>query len=263
MCWEDDVILDEEVAVGGWVIEKRHALALDGLHEPGLCDALAYQRDYVSVQVGQVTREAEQSLSKRVVVNRTMSKKKAKNMEKNCYNRTHLVDPDRLFPVQTALLAPPAAPLGTTAYAQDDVAGLPIRILVALPLVHDLVALGRAAGHVERELGRVVEDLVPPAGGTLPHDDAAPPAAIVARHLRLREHPGEDLLLDDPHAAPAAVGTRVYVPVRCGARATAVIAEHALFDDELVVERDATEAKSVRQSAFDRFFLAMGGGEIR
>jgi hypothetical protein len=47
----------------------------------------------------------------------------------------------------------------------------------------------------------------------------------------------------------------VYVPVRCGARATAVIAEHALFDDELVVERDATEAKSVRQSAFDRFFF--------
>lgn len=65
VCRKDDVILDEEVAVGSWMIEKRHALALDGLHEPGLCDALAHQRDDVSVQVGQVTREAEQGLSKR------------------------------------------------------------------------------------------------------------------------------------------------------------------------------------------------------
>ena len=65
MCREDDVILDEEVSMGSWVVEKLHALALDGLHEPGLCDALAHQRDDVSVQVGQVTREAEQGLSKR------------------------------------------------------------------------------------------------------------------------------------------------------------------------------------------------------
>ena len=163
---------------------------------------------------------------------------------------THLVDPDRLFPVQTALLAPPPALLGTTAYTEDDVAGLPIGTLVGLALEHDLVALGRAAGHVERELRRVVEDLVAPAGGTLPHDDAAPSAALVARHLRLREHPGEDLLLHHPHAAPAAVGTCVYVPVRCGARAAAVVAEHVLFDDELV-----GDAVSVSIA-----FVVMGGG---
>lgn len=104
------------------------------------------------------------------------------------------------------------------------------------------MALGRAAGHVERELRRVVEDLVARAGGTLPHDDAAPSAAFVARHLRLREHPREYLLLHYPHAAPAAVGTCVYVPVRCGARAAAVIAEHVLFDDELVGERRKVSA---------------------
>ena len=60
--------------MGSWVVEKLHALALNGLHEPGLCDALAHQRDDVPVQVGQVTREAEQGLSKRGGWNRTMSK---------------------------------------------------------------------------------------------------------------------------------------------------------------------------------------------
>jgi hypothetical protein len=43
----------------GWTLEKWHALALDGLYEPGLRDALARQRDDVSVQVGKVTCEAE------------------------------------------------------------------------------------------------------------------------------------------------------------------------------------------------------------
>jgi len=52
--------------MGSWMVEKLHALALNGLHEPRLCDALAHKRDNVSVQVGQVTREAEQGLSKRV-----------------------------------------------------------------------------------------------------------------------------------------------------------------------------------------------------
>jgi hypothetical protein len=60
--------------MGSWVVEKRHAPALDGLHEPRLCDALAHQRDDASVQVGQVTREAELGLSKRVGRNQTMSK---------------------------------------------------------------------------------------------------------------------------------------------------------------------------------------------
>ena len=116
------------------------------------------------------------------------------------------------------------------------------------------MALGRATGHVERELRRVVEDLVARAGGTLPHDDAAPSAAFVARHLRLREHPREDLLLHHPHAAPAALGTCVYVPVRCGARAAAVIAEHALFNDELV-------AVSIKSGLFF-FWVMMGGGQV-
>lgn len=72
--------------MGSWVVEKRHALALDGLHESRLCDALAHQRDDVPVQVGQVTREAEKGLSKRgwvggwVGETGRMSKKKPENM---------------------------------------------------------------------------------------------------------------------------------------------------------------------------------------
>ena len=146
---------------------------------------------------------------------------------------THLVDADSFLPVQAALLAPPAALLCAAAHAEDNVAWLPIGALVALALEDDLVALGRAAGHVEREVRRVLEDLVAGARGALPHDDAAPPTALVARHLRLREHAREDLLLDDAHAAPAAVGARVDVPVRGGARATAVVTQHALLNHEL------------------------------
>jgi hypothetical protein len=56
---EDDVIFDEQVAMGGRTLEKGHALALDGLYEPGLCDALAHQRDDASVQVRKVMCEAE------------------------------------------------------------------------------------------------------------------------------------------------------------------------------------------------------------
>jgi hypothetical protein len=59
LCREDDIIFDEQVAMRGWTLEKWHALALDGLYEPGLRDALARQRDDVSVQVGKVTCEAE------------------------------------------------------------------------------------------------------------------------------------------------------------------------------------------------------------
>jgi hypothetical protein len=40
-------------------------------------------------------------------------------------------------------------------------------------------------------------------------------------------------LLDHAHAAAPAFGARVYVPVRRGARAAAVVAENALFDEEL------------------------------
>ena len=43
----------------GWTLEKWHALALDSLYEPGLRDALAHQRDDVSVQVRKVTCETE------------------------------------------------------------------------------------------------------------------------------------------------------------------------------------------------------------
>jgi len=56
---EDDIIFDEQVAMGGWTLEKWHALALDSLYEPGLRDALAHQRDDVSVQVSKVMCEAE------------------------------------------------------------------------------------------------------------------------------------------------------------------------------------------------------------
>jgi len=87
-------------------------------------------------------------------------------------------------------------------------------------------------------------------GGTLLHDDAALSTAFVARHLRLYEHPGEDLLLHHPHATPAAVGTCMYVPIQCSTQVTAVIAEHVLFDDELV-----GDAVSVSIA-----FVVMGGG---
>lgn len=45
--------------MGGWTLEKGHALALDGLYEPGLRDALAHQRDDAPVQVSKVMCEAE------------------------------------------------------------------------------------------------------------------------------------------------------------------------------------------------------------
>jgi hypothetical protein len=77
---------------------------------------------------------------------------------------------------------------------------------VALALKDDRVALGRAAGHVEREMRHVLEDLVAGARGALPHDDAS---------------------------APGALRTRVDVPARGGARATTVVTQHALLDHEL------------------------------
>ena len=79
------------------------------------------------------------------------------------------------------------------------------------------MALGRAAGHLQRELRRMLEDLVSTARGALADDHAAAPAALVARHLRLREHAREDLLFDDAHAAAATFGAWVDVPVRGGA----------------------------------------------
>jgi hypothetical protein len=56
---EHDIIFDEQVAMRGRTLEKWHALALDNLYEPGLGDALAHERDDVSVQVSKVTCEAE------------------------------------------------------------------------------------------------------------------------------------------------------------------------------------------------------------
>jgi hypothetical protein len=56
---EDNIIFDEQIAMRGWTLEKWHALALDSLYEPGLRDALAHQRDDVSVQVSKVMCEAE------------------------------------------------------------------------------------------------------------------------------------------------------------------------------------------------------------
>lgn len=62
LCRKNDNILDEQVAVRGRMLEKWHALVLDGLHVSGLRDALAHQRDDVSIQVGQVPCKAKQSL---------------------------------------------------------------------------------------------------------------------------------------------------------------------------------------------------------
>jgi hypothetical protein len=122
-------------------------------------------------------------------------------------NTTYLVDPDCFLPVQTTLLASQPALLRTTAHAKDDVTRFPIWALVPFALEHDLVALGRSTGHIERELRRVVEDLLAGACGAFPHDDAAASAAFVARYLRLGEHAREDLLLDDAHTTSAAFGT--------------------------------------------------------
>ena len=78
VCREDDIILDEHVAIRGWALETWHALAFDGLHETGLRDALAHQRDDVPVQVGQVTLEAKQGLvdtHKKIIIIPTGSRK--------------------------------------------------------------------------------------------------------------------------------------------------------------------------------------------
>ena len=82
MCRDDDVILHEQIAVRSWAFEKRHTLALDGLHVAGLRDAVfAHELDDVSVQVGQVTREAEQGLKRK-------KEKKKKRHEKQGKDKT-------------------------------------------------------------------------------------------------------------------------------------------------------------------------------
>jgi hypothetical protein len=236
VCWEDDVILDEQVSVGSWVLEKRHTLILDGLYEPGLRDAFAHKLDDVSVQVGQVMRESKKGLKNIKTRGRWGQgdeEREADSVFSLLLNGTHLVDSDRLLPVQAALLAPPTALLGTTADTKDDITRFPIGALVTLSLKHDLVSLRRAARYVERKLRRMLEDLVATTCGAQPRDDASPSAALVARHLGLREHTREDLLLHHAYAAAPTFGARVYVTVRRGARTAAVVAENALFDDEL------------------------------
>ena len=79
MCREDDIILDEQIAIGRRALEKWHALALDSLHEPRLRDTLAHQRDDVSVQVGQITCEAEQGL----VIIKKQQKGRRKQVERD------------------------------------------------------------------------------------------------------------------------------------------------------------------------------------
>ena len=56
---ENDVILDKQVTKRRRVLEMRHALALDGLHESGLSDALTLERDDTPIQMSQIPREAK------------------------------------------------------------------------------------------------------------------------------------------------------------------------------------------------------------
>jgi hypothetical protein len=64
LCWKDNNIFHEQVAVRGRTLEKWHALSVDGLHVSGLRDALAHQRDDVSIQMRQVPCKAKQGLGR-------------------------------------------------------------------------------------------------------------------------------------------------------------------------------------------------------
>jgi hypothetical protein len=52
MRWEHDIVLNEQVTVQRRVVEMRHTLAFDGLHETRLRDTRTLERDYASIQMG-------------------------------------------------------------------------------------------------------------------------------------------------------------------------------------------------------------------
>ena len=114
------------------------------------------------------------------------------------------------------------------------------------------MALRNTLGHFESVVLRVVHDFVPSAVRALLPNDRSAPAALVARHLRLRDHAGHDLLADDAHALAVARAARVQVRRGRGAGAAAVVAEDALLDHEV----DARARVRVRERDLE---LAHGG----
>lgn len=170
-----------------------------------------------------------------------------------------LVHPNRLRPIQPALLPPKPALLLLAPHAYNDIARVPVGALVRLSLVHDLMSLRRAARDVERVVLRVVHDLVPAAVRARLRDHRPSPAALVTRGLHLGEHPREDLLPYDFHAGAVAAGAGVHVGGGRGARAATVVAQDALLDHELRYQADKAkvqgEFRSVRTSILAPVYL--------
>lgn len=146
---------------------------------------------------------------------------------------THLVDPNSFFPIKRGLFPPPRALILPAFDPEDDIAGLPIGALVALALEDGLPALRCALRDLDGVHVRVVEHLCAAAVRARARDDAAAPATVRARHLRLRVHPRHDLLAHDLHACAVARGTRVHIRGGRRTASPAVVAEDAFADGEL------------------------------
>ena len=147
--------------------------------------------------------------------------------------RAHLVNPDRLLPIQRRLLPPPRALIFPALDAEDNIAWLPIRALVGLALEDGLPALGRTLRDLDGVYLRVLEYLRAAAVRAHACDNAAAPATVRACHLRLRVHPRHDLLAHDLHTGAVARGAGVHVRRGRRAAAPAVVAEDAFPDGEL------------------------------
>ena len=86
---------------------------------------------------------------------------------------------------------------------------------------------------LERVMLGVVHDLVAITVRALFPDDRPPSTALIARHLRLRDHARHDLLTDNAHTLTVTRGTSVHIRRRRGASTAAVVAEDALLDHEV------------------------------
>lgn len=137
-------------------------------------------------------------------------------MYKANHRITHLINANSFFPIETGLLPSPATPLFLRADAQDNIACFPIRALVRLAFKHDLMALGHARCNVQGIMRTMVNNLVSLTVRARPFDDFAPALAVVARHLTLREHAGENLLLDKLYTLTVAPRACMDIPVRGG-----------------------------------------------
>ncbi|KAL8973481.1 MAG: hypothetical protein Q9197_002285, partial [Variospora fuerteventurae] len=198
---------------------RRHAFFLQHLHRAGLhhLTALAAQLDDVPVQVREVAGPAA---------------------------HPRLPEAEHLFPEQfpafsshegaiDALLVGVPDLRFLLADDDDEVAGLPVRALVALVLVHDLPLARHALLDDERVRGFLTHDAAAAAYFAWFLDAVALAAAALALHLHLLvDARGEHLLLDHPSRAAAHVA-RLHDAVG-GPAALALIAHLLLLHCELV-----------------------------